>query len=163
MPDRTALYPGSFDPPTNGHLDLIMRASRLFDRLVVAVARNSEKSAFFSVEERVEMLNAITAGMPRVEVTSFKGLTADFARQIDAVALVRGLRVVSDFEFELTMAIHNRKLNADVDTVCLMPSEPYLFLSSGIAREIVRHGGDLSDCLPPEVITYLKRKFAASP
>ncbi|MBN2308349.1 MAG: pantetheine-phosphate adenylyltransferase [Candidatus Hydrogenedentes bacterium] len=161
MAERIAVYPGSFDPPTYGHLDLVARALKIFDRLIVAVARNNEKSAFFTVEERVEMLRATTEGIAKVEVTSFGGLTADFAREVNAVALVRGLRVLSDFEFELTMAITNQKLNPQIDTVALMPSEPYLFLSSRIVREIARFGGDLSDMVPPEVAERLRAKFQA--
>ena len=158
MSERIAVYPGSFDPPTNGHLDLIERAAKIFDRLIVAVARNDEKSGFFSVDERVSMLQEIAGGIPGVTVTSFEGLTADFARDVEAVALVRGLRVVSDFEFEMTMAIANRKLNPKTDTVCLMPSEPYLFLSSRLVREIARHGGDLSEVVPPLVAERLREK-----
>lgn len=151
MPERIALYPGSFDPPTYGHLDLIRRAGQLFDRLIVAVARNSEKSATFPVKDRLAMLETITQGMDRVVVTSFQGLTADFAREQGAVAIVRGLRVLSDFEFELTMAITNQKLNPGTETVCLMPSEPYLFLSSRIVKEVAHFGGDISHMVPPEI------------
>ena len=138
MPDRIALYPGSFDPPTLGHLDLIKRATRIFDRLIVAVAVNDAKQALFTAEERVQMLSEMTAGVAHVEIASFNGLTADFARDRNAVALVRGLRAVSDFEFELSMAITNQKLYADIDTVCMMPSEPYLFLSSRLVKEVKR-------------------------
>lgn len=151
MGERIAVYPGSFDPPTNGHLDLIQRASALFDKLIVAVATNTEKQGLFSVDERLDMLKVISADIPNVEVTSFVGLTAEFARQCHAMAVVRGLRVMSDFEFELTMAITNQKLNASLETVCLMPSEPHLFLSSRIVREIARFGGDLDGLVPPEI------------
>jgi len=157
--ERVAVYPGSFDPPTNGHLDLIRRAVKIFDHLIVAVARNSEKSALFTVDERLDMLQRITSGLPAVEVTSFTGLTADFARARKAIALVRGLRVVSDFEFEITMAINNRKLNPRIDTVCLMPSERYLLLSSRIVREVAQFGGDVSEYVPPIVEEALRAKL----
>ena len=159
MPDRTAVYPGSFDPPTFGHLDLIGRALRIFDRLVVAVATNNAKDCFFSVEERKEMLRAVTRDMPNLTVTSFAGLTVEFARQCGAVALVRGFRAISDFEFELSMALTNTKLNPEIDTVCLMPSESFMFLSSRVVKEVARFGGDISAFVPPEVAAALKRKF----
>lgn len=146
-----ALYPGTFDPPTFGHLDLIGRAGRMFDRLVVGVAMNNAKSCLFTVEERMDMLREIVAQFDNVEVASFNGLTVDYARERGAIAIVRGLRAISDFEFELTMAITNQKLNPHVDTVCLMPSEPYLFLSSRLVKEIAQFGGDLSAFLPDVV------------
>ena len=160
MSDRIGIYPGSFDPPTYGHLDLIMRASKIFDTLVVAVARNSEKSGFFTVEERIDMLQFAIKDLPNVEVTSFQGLTAEFARKRKAVALVRGLRVVSDFEYEITMAIANQKLNPDIDTVCLMPSEKFLLLSSRIVREIALFGGNLTEFVPPDIHRRLIEKLA---
>jgi pantetheine-phosphate adenylyltransferase len=129
MANRIAMYPGSFDPPTLGHLDLIERASQIFDKIIVAVATNVAKQGLFSEDERVEMLREMVEPIGNVEVEKFVGLSVDLARRKGAIALIRGLRVVSDFEFELTMAINNHKLNPDVDTVCLMPSEPYLFLS----------------------------------
>jgi pantetheine-phosphate adenylyltransferase len=159
MTERVGLYPGSFDPPTYGHLDLIDRALRLFDRLIVAVAQNSAKSGNFTVEERLDMLRAITAGKPNVEVVSFTGLTAEYARQRGVRSLVRGLRAVSDFEYELSMAITNQKLNPDIDTVCLMPSEDYLFLSSNGVRDIARFGGDLSPFVPDEIADRLRAKL----
>ncbi len=158
MRERVALYPGSFDPPTNGHMDLIERASQLFDKLIVAVATNTAKQGLLSIDERIEMLKAITGTIPNVVVTSFVGLTADFARECDAVAVVRGLRVMSDFEFEMTMAITNQKLNPSLETVCLMPSEPHLFLSSRIVREIARFGGDLSELVPPEIEQAIRER-----
>ena len=159
MPERTAIYPGSFDPPTFGHLDLIQRASKIFDRVIVGVATNSEKQSLFSVEERMDMLRAITKGNPKVEVTSFTGLTVEFARERKALAIVRGLRAISDFEYEHSIAITNQKLNPDVDTVCLMPSEPYLFLSSRVVKEIASFGGDTSLFVPAEVNARLREKF----
>jgi len=158
MTERTAIYPGSFDPPTLGHLDLIQRAAKLFDKIIVAVARNNEKTGLFTVTERIEMLNEMVAPIANVSVEHFHGLTVDFARERNAMALIRGLRVVSDFEFELTMAINNHKLNADVDTVCLMPSEPYLFLSSRLVREISGFGGTVSHYVTPEVESRLREK-----
>jgi len=159
MPERTAIYPGSFDPPTLGHLDLIERAAKLFDHLIVAVARNDAKTSLFTVEERMEMLREMVRDMPNVKVDHFHGLTVDFARKRQAVALIRGLRVVSDFEFELTMAINNHKLNPEVDTVALMPSEPFLFLSSRLVREIAGYGGKVSHYLTPPVEERLLEKL----
>jgi pantetheine-phosphate adenylyltransferase len=159
MSERVGLYPGSFDPPTYGHLDLIDRALRLFDRLIVAVAQNSAKAGSFSVEERLDMLRAITHDKPAVEVVAFTGLTAEYARQRNVRSLVRGLRAVSDFEYELSMAITNQKLNPGIDTVCLMPSEDYLFLSSNGVRDIARFGGDLSPFVPPAIADRLRAKL----
>ncbi|HOZ45505.1 MAG TPA: pantetheine-phosphate adenylyltransferase [Candidatus Hydrogenedentes bacterium] len=159
MTERIAIYPGSFDPPTLGHLDLIQRAARMFDHLIVAVAVNDVKQALFSVEEREQMLREITATFPNVEVSSFEGLTVHFARERGAIALVRGLRVVSDFEFELSMALTNQKLDPGIDTVCLMPSEPYIFLSSRGVKEITRFGGDTAPFLPPEVSARLRKRL----
>ncbi len=157
--DNLAIYPGTFDPPTFGHLDLIGRASRMFDRLLVSVAVNNAKSCMFTVDERMDMLREIVAKFENVEVTSFAGLTVDYARECGAVAIVRGLRAISDFEFELTMAITNQKLNPTVDTVCLMPSEPYLFLSSRLVKEIAQFGGDLSAFLPDIVKKRLRDRI----
>jgi pantetheine-phosphate adenylyltransferase len=159
MPERTALYPGSFDPPTFGHLDLIQRATKMFTRVIVGVATNNEKDCLFTVDERVKLLQALTAEFPGVEVTSFTGLTAEFARERKAVAIVRGLRAISDFEFEHSMAITNKKLNPSVDTVCLMPSEPFLFISSRVVKEIARYGGDVSQFVPPLIAERLREKF----
>ncbi len=163
MSERTALYPGSFDPPTFGHLDLIQRATRIFDRVLVAVSVNKSKTCLFSVEERLDMLRLITRDMPEVTVTSFTGLTAEFARQHRTLALVRGLRAISDYEFELSMAITNQKLNPEIDTVLLMPSEPYLFLSSRVVKEIAELGGDVSHFVPPEIAGRLREKMADPP
>ncbi|MCC6142653.1 MAG: pantetheine-phosphate adenylyltransferase [Candidatus Hydrogenedentes bacterium] len=161
MNQRIAIYPGSFDPPTLGHLDLIERAAKLFDRLIVAIAHNDAKSALFSVDERKEMLSHIVRHLPNVEIDHFSALTVEFARSRGAVALIRGLRVISDFEFELTMAIMNHKLNPNVDTVCLMPSEEYLFLSSRLVKEIARFGGDISAFVTSEVERRVREKLAA--
>lgn len=159
MPNRVAIYPGSFDPPTYGHLDLIHRAKKLFEHLIVAVAHNREKECLFSVQERVEMLSIVTKGIPNLEVTTFSGLTAEFARKHNAVALIRGLRVISDFEFELVMAITNRKISPDLDTVCLMPSEHHWLLSSRLVRDIAQHGGNVSEFVPPEIEERLLKKL----
>ena len=159
MPERIAIYPGSFDPPTLGHLDLIERAVNIFDHVIVAVAKNREKSGLFTVEERMEMLAEMVTHVPRVSIENFHGLTVDFAQQKGAVALIRGLRVVSDFEFELTMAINNHKLAPDIDTVNLMPSEPYLFLSSRLVKEIAAFGGSLSHFVSPSIEQRLHEKF----
>lgn len=163
MPERIALYAGSFDPPTLGHLDLIQRASTLFDKVIVAVARNDQKTGLFTVSERVDMLAEMIADIPNVSVANFSGLTVQFARETGACALIRGLRVVSDFEFELTMAINNHKLNPRVDTVCLMPSEPYLFLSSRLVREIAGFGGSVSHYVTPAVERRLTEKLGVTP
>ncbi len=159
MTERIAIYPGSFDPPTLGHLDLIERAVNIFDHVIVAVAMNNEKIGLFSVEERMEMLQELVSHVPRVSIEHFRGLTVQFAQEKGAVALIRGLRVVSDFEFELTMAINNHKLAPEIDTVNLMPSEPYLFLSSRLVKEIAAFGGNLSHFVSPAVGERLKAKF----
>lgn len=159
MSERVALYAGSFDPPTLGHLDLIERASKIFDHLIVAVANNEEKTSLFTVAERMEMLTEMTRSIANVKIDQFEGLTVEFAREKNAQALIRGLRVVSDFEFELSLAINNQKLNPQVDTVCLMPSEPYLFLSSRQVKEIVRFGGRVSHYVTPEVEKRLNQKY----
>ncbi len=156
--ERKALYPGSFDPPTLGHLDLIARAAKIFDQVVVAVARNDAKTSLFSIDERVEMIQEIARHLDNVTVTSFDKLTVDFARDIGAAVLIRGLRVLSDFEYELSMAINNQKLNPEVDTVCLMPSEPYLFLSSRQVKEIASLGGRMDLFLAPEVEARMRTK-----
>lgn len=159
MPERVAVYAGSFDPPTLGHLDLIERACSMFDKIIVAVARNDQKTGLFTVSERVEMLQEMVQGLPNVAITNFSGLTVELARETGACALIRGLRVVSDFEYELTMAINNHKLNPHVDTVCLMPSEPYLFLSSRLVREIATFGGAVRHFVTPEVEQRLREKL----
>lgn len=160
MNERVALYAGSFDPPTLGHLDLIQRAAKIFDRLIVGVASNEQKVGLFSAEERVEMIEEMTANIGNVSVSTFYGLTVEYARSQGAIALIRGLRVISDFEFELSMAINNQKLNPEVDTVCLMPSEPYLFLSSRQVKEIVHFGGRVSHYVTPAVEARLFKKMA---
>ena len=157
--NRVALYAGSFDPPTLGHLDLIQRASNLFDRVIVGVACNEQKNALFTVEERVDMLKLMTQTIAGVEINTFEGLTVEYAKERGAIALIRGLRVVSDFEFELSLAINNQKLNPKIDTVCLMPSEPYLFLSSRQVKEIASFGGRVSHYVTKDVEKRLYDKL----
>lgn len=156
---RKAIYPGSFDPTTNGHLDLIGRAVRMFDEVIVAVAVNSQKNPLFTADERVAILRENTAQYPGVRITAMQGLLVDFAQKEGAVAIVRGLRAVSDFEFEFQMALMNRKLAPKVETIFLMPKEDYTYLSSRIVKEIARLGGDVSSFVPPLVEAALQRKF----
>ncbi|MDR1209469.1 MAG: pantetheine-phosphate adenylyltransferase [Clostridiales bacterium] len=155
----TAVYPGSFDPVTYGHLDIIRRASVFTDRLIVAVLTNSAKSSFFSVEERLDMLSAATDGMEGVVVRSFSGLTVDFCRSVGSNLIVRGLRAVTDFESEFQMALTNRELAGEVDTIFISTSTKYLFLSSSIVREIALYGGDVSAMVTPGVAERLTRRF----
>ncbi|HVK04592.1 MAG TPA: pantetheine-phosphate adenylyltransferase [Armatimonadaceae bacterium] len=153
----TAIYPGSFDPATNGHLDVITRASGLFDRLIVAVGRNSGKSSpLFTPEERVQMLREVSAPLPNVEVTTFDGMLVTFAREQGARVLIKGLRAVSDFEYEFQMALANRQLAPDIETLFLMTSAEHLYLSSSIVKEIARLSGDVSALVPPAVEARLK-------
>lgn len=154
-----AVYPGSFDPPTNGHLDIIERSSRVFSRVIVAVALNLRKNAFFSPAERVRMLKQLTSTMGNVEVTSFRGLLVDFARVQEAHVLVRGLRAISDFEYEYQMAQMNRKLDQEVDTVIMMTGERHSAISSNIVKEIARFGGKIDDLVPPLVRDILLKKL----
>jgi pantetheine-phosphate adenylyltransferase len=160
---KIAVYPGSFDPPTNGHLDVLRRAAKLAGTLYVAVATNTAKDPLFSVEERVGLLEQITAGMPNVKIDCFDGLLVEYARQVGASAIFRGLRAVSDFEYEFQMALTNRRLNAEVETLFLMPSQDYSYLSSNMIKEVGRLGGDLSPFVPPEVAKLMKQKHAGSP
>ena len=154
-----AIYPGTFDPMTNGHLDIIVRASDLFDELVIGVLNNSAKTPLFSVEERVNILKKATNGISNVRVQSFEGLSVDFARQCGAKVIVRGLRLITDFEYELQMAQTNRKLAPDVDTTFLYTSLQYSFLSSTIVKEVVSFGGDISEFVPDYVAEMMHRKY----
>jgi len=156
---RRAIYPGSFDPVTNGHLDVIGRALKLFDEVIVAVARNDEKQALFSLEERLNLLRETAGKIDNVRIAEFKGLLVEFARTKGAGAVIRGLRAISDFEFEFQMALMNRKLEAGVETIFLMPKEEYTYLSSRIVKEIARLGGDVSNFVPACVAKALNRKF----
>lgn len=160
---RRAVYPGSFDPVTNGHLDVIERASRLFDEVLVAVARNTAKTGLFSIEERVELLRPTLTGFKNVQVTSFEGLLVNFARSREAQAVIRGLRAVSDFEFEFQMALMNRKLDSGIETIFLMPKEEYTYLSSRIVKEIARLGGSVEAFVPDLVAGALRNKFLQEP
>lgn len=154
-----AVYPGSFDPPTNGHLDIIERSSRVFSRVIVAVAVNLRKNAYFTPAERVRMLKRLTSTMGNVEVTSFRGLLVDFARAKEAHILVRGIRAISDFEYEYQMAHMNRKLDQEIDTVIMMTGERYSAISSNIVKEIAQFGGKIDDLVPPLVRDILMRKL----
>ncbi len=157
---RRAIYPGSFDPVTNGHLDVIERARKLFDEVIVAVAHNDEKEALFSLEERLDLLNESIGKIDNVRVAQFEGLLVEFAVAQKASAVIRGLRAVSDFEFEFQMALMNRKLETNVETIFLMPKEEYTYLSSRIIKEIARLGGDVSSFVPAAVGKALAKKFA---
>lgn len=154
MVKQRAIYPGSFDPVTFGHLDLIQRALSLFDELLVVIAVNPDKSTLFSIEERMEMMKRAVRGLKRVKIESFKGLTVDFAKIHKANILIRGLRAISDFDYEFQMALTNRKLARKIDTVFLMPSESYFYVSSRLIKEIASHQGDISSYVP----TFVKDK-----
>jgi pantetheine-phosphate adenylyltransferase len=156
---KRAIYPGSFDPVTNGHLDVISRARKLFDEIVVAVAHNDEKQALFTVEERLALLADALGKIDNVRVAQFDGLLVDFAVEQEASAVIRGLRAVSDFEFEFQMALMNRKLAGNVETIFLMPKEEYTYLSSRLVKEIARLGGDVSGFVPRPVAEGLAKKF----
>jgi pantetheine-phosphate adenylyltransferase len=156
---RTAIYPGSFDPITNGHLDVIQRATRLFDRVIVAVAASESKHPLFTLAERCRLAGKAVAHLPGVEVDSFTGLLVDYVEQRSAQAIIRGLRAVSDFEFEFQLALMNRKLNEQVETIFMMPKDTYTFLSSRLVKEICELGGEVSAFVPPPAEAALKRKF----
>jgi pantetheine-phosphate adenylyltransferase len=154
-----AIYPGSFDPLTNGHLDLIERGSEIFDELVVAILRNTEKSPLFSLGERRAMLEAMTERFRNVRVDTFDGLTVDYALKVGAKAILRGIRALSDYEYELQMALMNRKLNPDLETVFMMPAEQYSYLSSKRVREVAQLGGSIKDLVPAMVEQRLREKL----
>jgi len=154
-----AIYPGSFDPLTNGHLDIIQRASKLFDRVIVAVAKNEGKTPLFSHKERLHLVHQAIGDFANVEAEGFDNLLVDYADKRKAQAIIRGLRAVSDFEFEFQLALMNRKLNADVETIFMMPRETYTFLSSRIVKEIARLGGNVELFVQPHVRQALARKF----
>jgi pantetheine-phosphate adenylyltransferase len=157
-----ALYPGSFDPITNGHLDLIARGARLVDRLIVAIARNEAKQPLFSVEERVEMLEEVVKSYGNVEIGSFEGLLVDHAEARGANIILRGIRAISDYEYELQMALMNRRLRPGIETAFLMAGEAYSFISSHLVKEVVSLGGDISGLVPPVVEARLKGRFRKS-
>jgi pantetheine-phosphate adenylyltransferase len=154
-----AIYPGSFDPITNGHLDVIERGSRLFDSLIVSVLTNLDKNPLFNVAERVEMLKQTTGGIPNVAVDTFSGLLVDYARQKKAQALLRGIRAFTDYEYELQMALMNRKLEPELETVFLLPALSYTYVSSRLVREIFQLGGSVKDLVPPLVEERLQQKL----
>ena len=154
-----AIYPGSFDPPTNGHLDLVERGSKIFDELIVAILRNPEKNPLFSLDERSEMLESLTAQFRNVRVDTFVGLTVEYAAKVKAGAVLRGIRAISDYEYELQMALMNRKLRPDLETVFMMPAGKYSYLSSRLVREIAHLGGSIKGLVPELVERRLKGKF----
>jgi pantetheine-phosphate adenylyltransferase len=158
MKQVLAIYPGSFDPVTNGHLDLIERGAKLFDRLIVAVLQNVEKDPLFTVPERVEMLREVTRPWSNVEVDVFGGLLVEYARRRKAQALLRGIRAISDYEYELQMAMMNRKMEPNIETVFMMPSVKYSYLSSRLVREVARLDGPLKDLVPPMVEERIRAK-----
>lgn len=155
---KIAIYPGSFDPVTLGHLDIIRRASVMFDRLIVAVMHNQNKQPMFSVEERKELLRRTTGELSNVEIASFGGLLADYAKQQGSCTIVKGLRAVSDFEYEFQMALANRKLNPELDTTFLMTSAEYMYLSSSVVKDIAVHGGSIAGFVPAEIMEDIVRR-----
>ena len=161
MSDVIAIYPGSFDPLTNGHVDIIRRGARFFDRIVVAVLINLEKAPLFTVPERVEIAREVFRESANVEVDTFDGLLVDYARRKGATVIVRGLRAISDFEYEMQMALMNRRLNTDVETVFMMPAEPYTYVSSRLVKEVVALGGTVTGLVPDVVETRLREKRLA--
>lgn len=153
-----ALYPGSFDPITNGHIDIATRASRLFDKTVIGIFSTPEKHLTFSIEERVDLAKRAVAHLPKVEVKPYTNITVDFAKQINAQVLVRGLRMISDFEWEFEMAMMNRMLSPGLETVCFMASQEFQFLSASLIKEVASLGGNISSLVPPHVAEALKKK-----
>ena len=156
---RIAIYPGSFDPVTNGHIDIAQRGLRLFDKIIVAILSNPGKDFLFTVEERIEMLESSFEEYPNIEVGTFDGLLVDYAAKKDSIAILRGMRAVSDFEYEFQLALMNRKLNREVQTVFLMTSLRWIFTSSSIIKEAAQFGGDIKGMVPPIVNEKLKKKF----
>ena len=156
---RIALYPGSFDPPTNGHLSIIQRGLKMFDGLIVAVLKNPAKDALFSVDDRVELLRGAVDGDQRVQVKTFSGLLVKFAQEQGVNTVLRGLRAVSDFEYEFQMANMNRKLDKGIETLFMMTGEDYFYISSRFVRDVARLGGDVSGLVPPNVLAVLKKRF----
>jgi len=161
MSEVVAIYPGSFDPLTNGHVDIIQRGSRFFDRIVVGILINLEKAPLFTVPERVDIARTVLKGSPNVEVDTFDGLLVDYARRIGATVIVRGLRAISDFEYEMQMALMNRRLSPDVETVFMMPAEPYTYVSSRLVKEVVALGGTVTGLVPTLVEERLRDKKMA--
>ena len=156
---RIAVYPGTFDPVTNGHLDLVDRGRKHFDRLIVAILRNEDKRPMFTVEERIGLLRQAVAGWPNVEVSSFDGLLVDFARGVGATMILRGIRAVTDLEYEMQMAMMNRRMYEPLETVFLVPSEAYSYVSSRLVREVARLGGSVAGLVPENVVGALAKRF----
>ncbi len=157
-----AIYPGTFDPPTNGHVDLIQRGSKLFEHLTVGILKNPVKNPLFTVEERVEMLSEATRNLDNVSVATFDGLMVDFARQLGAMAVLRGIRAISDYEHEFQMALMNRRLAPEIETVFLQPAGRYSFVSSRMLKEVFSFGGDVTGLVPPNVLKRLRGRIGAS-
>ena len=156
----TVVYPGTFDPITNGHSDLVYRGAQMFDRIILAIAHNPEKSPLFSMEERIELANSVLGKTGNIEVIGFSGLLIDFARKCNATVILRGLRAVSDFEYEFQLALMNRKLDSNIETVFLTPSENHTFVSASLIKEIAHYGGDISKFVHPSVYDALVDKFS---
>ena len=156
---KTAIYPGTFDPVTNGHLDVLKRACRIFDKVIIAVAANPDKEPLFSIEDRLTLIRENLPPDLNVEVHSFDGLLVDTAKEFDATAIIRGLRAISDFEFEFQMTHMNRELNPDIETIFFMPNEVYFFTSSSLIKDVARHGGDITKFVPPSVAKALTKRF----
>jgi pantetheine-phosphate adenylyltransferase len=160
---RIAVYPGTFDPVTNGHVDIVERSLRMFDKVIVAIAANPKKKPLFSLEERLAMFTAALKGRRNVVIEGFDRLLVDYMKQKKAVGLIRGLRAVSDFEYEMQMALMNRRLDSDIETVFLMPSEEYTFVTSTIVKEAASYGGDVSSLVPNVVVAMLRKKYGTLP
>jgi len=158
----TAIYPGTFDPPTNGHVDLIQRGAKLFDHLTVAILNNREKNPLFTVEERVEMLKEVTGTLSNVSIATFEGLMVEFARKQGASAVLRGIRAISDYEYEFQMALMNRRLAPEIETVFLQPAGRYSFVSSRMLKEVFSFGGDVTGLVPPNVLKRLRGRISKS-
>ncbi len=156
---QTAVYPGSFDPISLGHLDIIERASLIFDKVIVAVLINPEKTGFFPIEERIEMIQLVTSHLPNVEVRGFSGLTVNFLKEVGARVIIRGLRVISDFDFELQMANANRAMEPEIETLMMMTSPRYSYLSSSLVRQVMHFGGKLEGFVPGPIIERLKKNY----
>lgn len=154
-----AVYPGTFDPVTNGHIDLVDRSLRIFDDVIVAIAENPKKAPLFTLQERIAMFRVVTADYKRVTIEGFDGLLVDYVKKKNAVAIIRGLRAVSDFEYEMQMALMNRRLDSDIETVFMMPNQEYSFITSTIVKEAASYGGDVSSLVPGNVVEKLKKKF----
>jgi pantetheine-phosphate adenylyltransferase len=154
-----AVYPGTFDPVTNGHIDLVERSLRIFGEVIVAVAENPKKSPLFTLDERLSMLKTVTENYKNVSIEGFDGLLVDYVRKKKAIAIIRGLRAVSDFEYEMQMALMNRRLDSNIETVFLMPNVEYSFITSTIVKEAASYGGDVSSLAPRVVVEKLKKKF----